>query len=431
MEKLMEKISNVMEPISDWVHRMKYLNAIAEVMQLLLPIIVIGSFGCLFAFLDIGPWQDFLAANPVILTTFQNAQGLTLSIISFYVVLTLPYLYAKRLEMDEPLAVVPIAVGAFLLLTPVELYASIPTQWLGHQGMFSAFIIVFLVVRFVKICQDHNITIKMPAGVPHYIEATFAVLIPAAIVLFGCSLIGQLMASTSFGSVHQVIYAIIQTPLSGLGTSFIGLLITEIVMTLAMFCGIHGSSVVPFMTVLQTQCDTANAAAIAAGESIPYIYSTGLTNMIQMGGIGATLGFGILLFLFAKSKRYKQLSRVAIVPQIFNIGEPLLFGVPIMLNPMLFIPYMGGVVANTCVMWAATAIGLVGRFNGVNPSWTMPGPLQAVFTSTTVPQAVILSIVVIVMDMAIWYPFMKMIDRQALKEEQENEASFDVQVETK
>ena len=177
--------------------------------------------------------------------------------------------------------------------------------------------------------------------------------------------------------------------------------------------------------------DTANAAAIAAGESIPYIYSTGLTNMIQMGGIGATLGFGILLFLFAKSKRYKQLSRVAIVPQIFNIGEPLLFGVPIMLNPMLFIPYMGGVVANTCVMWAATAIGLVGRFNGVNPSWTMPGPLQAVFTSTTVPQAVILSIVVIVMDMAIWYPFMKMIDRQALKEEQENEASFDVQVETK
>src|SRR5699024_5759068 len=97
-------------------------------------------------------------------------------------------------------------------------------------------------------------------------------------------------------------------------------LITEIIMTLAMFCGIHGSSVVPFMTVLQTQCDTANAAAIAAGQPIPYIYSTGLTNMIQMGGIGATLGFGILLFVFAKSKRYKQLSRVAIVPQIFNIG---------------------------------------------------------------------------------------------------------------
>ena len=422
MEKLMDGISRFMEPISDWVHRMKYLNAIAEVMQLLLPIIVIGSFGCLFAFLDIGPWQSFLAAHPVVMNAFMNTQGLTLSIIAFYVVLTLPYLYAKRLEMEEPMAVVPIAVGAFLLLTPVEIYASIPTAWLGHQGMFSAFIIVFLVVRSIKICQDHNVTIKMPKGVPHYIEATFAVLIPAAVVLFLCAFIGQWMATTSYGSIHQVIYSIIQTPLSGLGTSFIGLLITEIIMTLAMFCGIHGSSVVPFMTVLQTQCDTANAAAIAAGQPIPYIYSTGLTNMIQMGGIGATLGFGILLFVFAKSKRYKQLSRVAIVPQIFNIGEPLLFGVPIMLNPMLFIPYMGGVVANTCIMWAATAIGLVGRFNGVNPSWTMPGPLQAVFTSTTVPQAVILSLVVIAVDMLIWYPFMRMIDKQALEEEKAGNA---------
>ena len=423
MEKLMEKISAFIEPVSEWVHRMKFLNAIAEVMQLLLPVIVIGSFACLFAFLDVGPWQSFLAANPIVMTSFQNAQGLTLSIISFYVVLTLPYLYAKRLEMDEPMAVVPLAVAAFFLLTPTELYTAIPTAWLGHQGMFSAFIIVFLVTRFVKICQDHNITIKMPQGVPHYIEATFAVLIPAVVIIFGCSFIGQALAQTSFGSIHQLIYSFIQTPLSGLGTSFIGLLITELVMTLAMFCGIHGSSVVPFMNALMLQCDEANAAAIAAGQSIPYIYSTGLCNTIQMGGIGATLGFGILLFIFAKSKRYRQLSKVAIVPQIFNIGEPLLFGVPIMLNPLLFIPYMGGAIINTCIVWGSVAIGFVGRYNGVNPSWTLPGPIQALLTSTTPVQAFIVAILVILVDMAIWYPFMKMVDKQVVQEEMAAEAN--------
>lgn len=417
MEKLVEKISELVEPFAEWVQKMQFLQALAETMQVLLPITVIGSFACLFAFIDVGGWQAFLANTPILAMTFMNAQSWTLSIIAFYVVLVLPYLYAKRLEVSEPLATVPLTVAAFILLTPTELYTAIPSAWLGHKGMFAAFIIAFLVVRFVKLCNDKNITIKMPAGVPHYIEATFAVLIPAIVIVFGCSFVGQALANTSFGSIHQLIYTFIQTPLQGLGTSFIGLLVTELVMTLAMFCGIHGSSVVPFMDALVATANEQNAAAIAAGSAIPNIYGTGLLNTIQMGGIGATLGFGILLFFFAKSKRYKQLSRVAIVPQIFNIGEPLLFGVPIMLNPILFIPYMGGVIVNTCVAYGAIAIGLVGRPNGVNPSWTLPGPLQGLLASSTPVAGVILCVVILLIDMAIWYPFMKIIDKQACEEE--------------
>lgn len=417
MEKLMDKISAFVEPLAEWVHKMNFLQALAEAMQVLLPITVVGSFACLFAFLDIGGWQPFLAEHPMIGTVFMNAQSWTISCIAFYTVLVLPYLYAKRLNVDEPLACIPLAEAAFLLLTPTELYTSIPTSWLGHAGMFSAFIVSFLVVRFVKLCADHNVTIKMPAGVPHYIEATFAVLIPAFIIVFGCSLIGQAMAATEFGSIHQLIYTFIQTPLQGLGTSFGGLLIAEVVMTLAMFCGIHGSSVVPFMDALQMSANEANAAALAAGEALPNIYGTGLLNSIQIGGIGATLGLAIVLFFFAKSKRYKQLARVALVPQIFNIGEPLLFGIPIMLNPMLFIPYMGGVIVNTCVAYFAMWSGLVGRPNGVNPSWTMPGIIQGLLGISTPVQGAILQVLIIVIDMAIWFPFVKLIDKQALEEE--------------
>lgn len=419
MEKLTNKISLFIEPFAEWVGKMKFLNALAECMQVLLPITVIGSFACLFAFIDIGPWQTFLASCPFLATVFMNAQSWTLSIISLYVVIVLPYLYAKRLEMDEPLACVPLTLAAFLLLTPTELYTSIPSTWLGHAGMFSAFIITWLVVRFAKLCIDKNITIKMPAGVPHYIEATFAVLIPAAVVIFGCSLIGQAFANTSYGSIHQLIYSLIQMPLQNIGTSFIGLLITEIVMTLAMFCGIHGSSVAPFTDALQTIANEQNLAAIAAGTEIPNIYGTGLLNSIQLGGIGATLGFGILLFAFSKSKRYKKLGRVAIIPQIFNIGEPILFGVPIMLNPLLFIPYMGGVIANTCISYFSIWSGLVARPNGVNPSWTVPGILQGLLGFSVPWQGALLQIVLLLVDIAIWYPFFKIIDRQALEEEKE------------
>lgn len=421
MEKFVEKIAELIEPVSNWFNKMKLLLAIAETMQVLLPIIVIGSFACLFAFVDIGGWQAFLANVPILSMVFMNAQSWTLSIISMYVVIVLPYLYAKKLEMREPLAVVPLNVAGFLLVTPTQLYTAIPSQWLGHAGMFTAFLVTFLVVRIVKLCQDKNVTIKMPQGVPHYIEATFGVLIPAFIIVFGCSLIGQLMASTSFGSIHQLIYNLIQAPLTGIGTSFGGLLITEIIMTLAMFCGIHGSSVVPFMTTLETATNEANAAALAAGQAIPNIYGTGLLNSIQAGGIGATLGLAILLFFFAKSKRYKELSRVAIVPQVFNIGEPLLFGIPIMLNPVLFVPYMGGVIVNTLIAYGSMAIGLVGLPNGVNPSWTMPYGLQALLGISTPVAGLIMQIVILAVDMLIWYPFVKMLDKQALALEKEEE----------
>ena len=170
---------------------------------------------------------------------------------------------------------------------------------------------------------------------------------------------------------------------------------------------------------LQMSANEANAAALAAGEALPNIYGTGLLNSIQMGGIGATLGLAIVLFFFAKSKRYKQLARVAIVPQIFNIGEPLLFGIPIMLNPMLFIPYMGGVIVNTCVAYFAMWSGLVGRPNGVNPSWTMPGVVQGLLGISTPVQGAILQVLIILIDMAIWFPFVKLIDKQALEEENE------------
>lgn len=417
MQKITEKIAAVMEPLAEKLQSFAFLQALSSTMMILMPITVCGSFGCLLAFIDIGPWTAFLGAHPDVQVFFMNIQSWTLSIISLYTVVVLPIMYGKQLGYKEPVACGIIALAFFLQITPTELYTSIPSAWLGHAGMFSAMLVSWLVVRFCKLCDDKNVTIKMPESVPSFVSAAFTALIPAVVLIFGSGIIGALMSKTSYGSIHNMIYTFIQAPFMKVGLSFGGVLIEELIMTLAMFCGIHGSSVVTWFTPLQTAADAENAAAMAAKTALPNIWGTGAANLVQAGGIGATLGLAIVMVLVCKSQRYKQLSRVAIVPQVFNIGEPLLFGIPIMLNPLLFIPYIGGVVVNFLLVWFSIAIGIVGRPNGASISWTLPHPLQGLLGISTPVTGVLLAIVILVVDMLIWYPFVKIIDKQALEEE--------------
>ena len=418
MQKFTEKIAAVMEPFAEKIQNVAFLQALSATMMMLMPITIVGSFGCLLAFIDIGPWTAFLGAHPNVMVFFMNIQSWTLSIISVYTVIVLPILYGKELNYKEPIALGVIALAVFLQITPTELYTAIPSTWLGHAGMFSAMIVSWLVVRFCKLLDDKNITIKMPASVPSFVSAAFTALIPGFVLIFGAGIVGALMQNTSYGSVHNVIYTLIQAPFMKVGLSFGGVLAQELLMTLAMFCGIHGSSVVTWFQPFLTAADAENAAAIAAKSAIPNLWGTGANNMVQAGGIGATLGLAIVMILVCKSTRYKQLARVAIVPQIFNIGEPLLFGIPIMLNPVLFIPYLGGVIVNFLLVWFGIATGLVGRPNGATVSWTLPHPLQGLLGMSTPVTALVLCLVILAVDMLIWYPFVKVIDREALKEEQ-------------
>ena len=423
MSKIIDKIMNFVSVLAEKLTKFKYLMAVAETMQALLGITMIGSFACLFAFIDIPVWTKFLTKYPGVKAFFMTVQFLTLTIISVYVILLLSYLYAEKLQIKEKLLTIPIALAAFLLVTPVNLYSDIPTAWLGHAGLFTAMIIGFIVPRVVKLFLDKGITIKMPAGVPRVVENTFAVLVPAFVICTVFGIIGRLMLATPYQTIHNLIYTLIQVPMKNVGLSFPVYLFYQIIMTLFMFCGVHGTTAVTWMTPIRTAAAQEQLAAFSAGQPLPHIIVGAFENCICVGGIGATLGLGILMFIFAKSKRYKQLSRMAIVPQIFNIGEPFLFGIPIMLNPILFMPYMGGIIINTIVVYIAVATGLCARFTGVEIAWTVPSPIKA-FLGCSVPwQGLVLCLIVLAIDMVIWYPFVKLIDKQALAEEKASEES--------
>ncbi|MDE6950838.1 MAG: PTS transporter subunit EIIC [Lachnospiraceae bacterium] len=413
MNQFMDKLQQRLMPLANKISQIKFLSALGATFQILLPVIMIGSFACLGAFLDIPVWQGFVGSTGLNVI-FMTLQSLTLSIITLYIAFVLPYQYASKLGM-APLPSAIATLMSFLILTPTELYTNIPEQWLGFPGLFTCMIVTVLVVRLHKVMEDKGIYIHMPEGVPPMVEESFKALVPTVISAVVAIAVSTLMAKTSFGCIHQVIYSFIQTPLQSFGLSFPSYLVMQILCTLFMFCGIHGNSILSIFTPLTMAASEQNLAALAAGEALPNIIIDSFSVLCQPGGIGCTFGLAFLMAFLAKSKRMKTLGRMSIVPAIFGINEPLLFGIPIMLNPLLFIPYVISPIICTSISYCSIALGITPRLSGTMVNWTMPQFVSG-FLAQGVPTA-ILQVVLVLITTAIWFPFFKMVDRQICKEE--------------
>jgi len=224
---------------------------------------------------------------------------------------------------------------------------------------------------------------------------------------------------TSMGTFHNLIYVILQTPFKKVGLSLVGALVTEVTATLAMFVGLHPGTIVGIVDPLRTAADLENLAAWQAGLPLPNIITGGYyAGLALIGAGGSALACTLAVLLFSKSERYKSIGKIALIPGIFGIGEPILFGLPVMLNPMFFIPWIGVTIINQLYAYSAIALGLVGRFTGVSVSWTVPIILNPILTNSTPIRAAIAQAILVVIDLIIWYPFIKAADKKALLAEQ-------------
>lgn len=182
-----------------------------------------------------------------------------------------------------------------------------------------------------------------------------------------------------------------------------------------MFCGIHGNAIFSIISPLTMNASAENLSALAAGSPLPNIIIDSFSVLCQPGGIGCTFGLAFLMAFAAKSKRMKTLGRLSIVPAIFGINEPLLFGIPIMLNPLLFIPYVLNPIICTSLSYISIALGITPRLTGTTVNWTMPQIVSG-FLAQGIPTA-ILQVVLIAITTLIWFPFFRIVDRQIVKEE--------------
>jgi lactose/cellobiose-specific phosphotransferase system IIC component len=240
-----------------------------------------------------------------------------------------------------------LALMGYLILVPIVVDEAgdsiVNLNYLGSRGAFMAFIVALVTTKIHIAVVNRGFTIKMPAGVPDSVGKTFTAIIPG---LFCAVVMGALrfaFSLTSYGNVIDAVYSWLQAPLAGVTGSLPGFIILIIVANLLWFVGVHGSyTVLPILFPIWFSYLPENMAAAAAGEAIPHIWNISMYDFACNGGCGCTLGLVIVMALFAKSQRYKQFSKVVLPVGLFNINEPVVFGLPLMYNFTFLIPFLLG-----------------------------------------------------------------------------------------
>ncbi|MFS7423949.1 PTS cellobiose transporter subunit IIC [Carnobacterium maltaromaticum] len=424
MDKFLDVLQEKMGPIAYKLDSNRYLSAIKTGFFGAMPILIIGSVFLLFANLPIPGYADFMASimGENWTTYFMVPYDMTMNIMTIFVVFGIAKDLAHHYKVDD-LAAVVIAVVAFFILTPTIADTGgangIPTSNLGASGLFVGMITAILAVEISRWVEQRGWTIKMPDSVPSNVARSFTALIPAFFVIVIFDLIRIGFSFTAYDTAQAFIFQILQTPLTALGSSLPATIVVLLFEGLLWSFGIHGSNIVgAVMQPIWLSLTADNAAAFSAHEALPHIVNYQFySNFIKVGGAGGTLGLAILCVFVAKSAQFKTLGKLAIAPGIFNINEPLIFEIPIVLNPVMMIPFIITPVVLAIVAYFAMATGLVDFTNGTNLPWTTP-PIVSGFLLNGWRGA-LLQVVQIGLSMAIYFPFFKLEDNKAYQLELE------------
>lgn len=425
---MFEKISQYLIPIAGKLNNNRFLAVLRDAFMLAFPITIFGS---IFVVLTNLPFLDKLM-NEGTLSTFRDMFGIassaTMGIMSVFVVFGIGYYLSKSYDV-EAIFGGAIALVSFLMLTPfmVELENGevlsgvIPLDRLGAKGMFLGMMTAFLATEIYRRIVQKNITIKMPPGVPPAVAKSFAALIPALITLtifLGINIFVTQLFNTN---MHDVIYKAIQAPLVGLGSGIIPTLIAVFFIQILWFFGLHGQVIInsvmdPIWNTLMIE----NLEAYTAGNPVPNIISKPFIEIytVGMGGTGMTLAVVLAILLFMKSKQMKQVGKLGLGPGLFNVNEPIIFGLPIVMNPIVIVPWILAPMVVTLVSYFAMSTGLVPPPTGVAVPWTVPFFINGIMATNSLAGG-LLQIVNLAIVFVIWFPFLKTMDRMNVKTEQE------------
>lgn len=419
-----EKITGFFNRVSPWFDKMgnnPYLQTISGAMMSTLGPVFIGSISVLLVVLmNMVPALQGLTQITLILS---KVNTVTLGSLAIYIAILMAYHLVRKLDRDEdPISAAVIALLSFLIITPIGQMAdktsAIPTTWLGAQGVFSAMIVGLISARLYLAIKRKGWTIKMPAGVPPMVTRMFEALIPTILIGILFIIVDLLFSMTSFGSMHQFVYTIIQEPLKGIGGSLGAMIILSLLQQILWFFGIHGTNVIlPLVTPLWMAMDVENMNAIQAGQVPPNILGLAFFNIITFSGMALGL---VLLMLRSKSKQYREVGKISIIPALFGITEPAIFGTPLVLNFDLAFPFITNNTIALTLAYFLTKIGLVARFTGVQAIFGLPVGIHAAVQGAL--SIILLQLFIqFILSPILWYPWFKRLDLKTYKAEREAE----------
>ena len=393
-----------------------YLDSISKGLMGTLPILMIGSLALLFGVFPFDPWLNFIQSTGIE-KYFLAASTVTTSCLSIYASFLIGHRLAGHFKCDQIPAGL-ISIFAFFITTPLTEESALSMQFMGAQGLFGAMIAALIATRlYCFFMTKEKLKIHMPEGVPPMIANTFSALIPGILVGFIFIFVSFGFSFTSWGSFSQMVYSVIVTPLNALGGSVWSLVVLLLVQMFLWFFGIHGSNVISgVITAVYLPMATANMEAYAAGKELPNILGNTFYDAFSgIGGAGGTLSLCIILLLFAKSKQNKEMGKLGIVPGLFTINEPVVFGYPLIMNPILAIPFILTPILTASFAYVMTTIGFCGTMVYAVP-WTTPPLLIAWLGSGGSIGAVITQAICIVISIVVYLPFVFATNKQAKSE---------------
>lgn len=411
-----ENMMNNVLKFASKIQENKYLDAISKGLMGTLPILMIGSIALLLAVLPIDAWKSFVSTiglTPYLLA----ASTVTTSCMAIYSAFLMGNRLATTLHENGVTAGI-ISIFAFLVVTPLN-EGALNMNYMGAQGLFTAIFASLAATRiYCALMKCEKLKIKMPESVPPVISNTFSSIFPCLFTGAIMIAIATIFSFTPWGSIAEMIYTLVASPLNALGGSVWSLVVIVLVQMLLWFFGIHGSLVVG--TVIQAvymPMALDNMAALQNGtpvNELPNILGNTFYSLYAgIGGAGGTLSLLIVMILFGKAKKNKELAKLAIIPGLFTINEPIVFGYPLILNPVMAIPFISVPIIQILVAYAAMATGIVPPLTGVQVPFGVPVIFGAFIGGSW--QAAVLQVVCVAIGVLVWFPFFKVSDNQDYK----------------
>ena len=423
-------------PLAVKLSRFRPLIAIRDGIAIAMPLIIIGSVFMIVGSFPIKSWTAWLAATSLkgvtLADIFSKITNGSFGIMGLIGCFGIASSYAEQFKTDGKSAGV-IAIASYFVVTPSIMSGDkvplegMPYGYLGSSGLFIAIIIGLITGGIFQWFINRDIRIKMPDTVPPAVSDSFSALIPGAVIIGLFGIVYALFAWTGWGNVHDIMMKLLSKPLGLLGDTLIGTIIAVALNSLFWFVGIHGANVVNNIIQPIWLMNTGANKQLAAAGNLDLahhghiITQPFMDNFVFMGGGGATLGLvlsmGILVMMHRSSKQIKTLTPLTLTPGLFNINEPTMFGLPVVLNMNIVIPFVLVPILNAITTYAAMSLEWVPLCTGAVIPWTMP-PVISGFLATSSLNGSILQIINIILDVLVYFPFVLTLNRQYALEEQ-------------
>ena len=421
MEKLVEKIEKL-KPFFEKLSRNIYLRSIRDGFIAGMPVVLFSSIFILIAFVPNAfgiVWSD--KTVEMLMKPYNYSMGILGFLVAGTTAKSFTDMVNRTMEKTKQInfmsTMLAAMIGFLILSSDPVAEGGFLSAFMGTKGLITAFISAFVTVNIYKVCIRNNVTIKMPKEVPPNISRVFTDLIPFSLSVVLLYLVDIIVRNISATSVAESI-SLGLAPLFQAADGYLGLTIIFGAYAFFWFVGIHGPSIVePAIAAVLYSNAEINLGLMQAGEHADKVITSGTQMFIvTLGGTGATLIVPFMFMLLAKSKRNKVVGRASVVPTFFGVNEPILFGAPIVLNPVFFVPFILAPIVNVWIFkFFVDTLGM-NSFTA-NLPWTTPAPLGMLLGLNFQGLAIILIFVLLIVDSLIYYPFFRVYDEQILEDE--------------